>query len=170
VLYAASQPLGCFLETLARFRVDLTLYAELAEIDGEDDFVPLGRVPILWAESRMLGSAEFEGNYADLYGSAWIGLLRRDLAADCVRLRITDLDASTLQQSSHRWFTQRASRLAFWRGFDGIYYRSKYGHDVENWALFEPFKLFPGFATSIDLGDPEFKRALAIHQLELAAG
>ena len=36
VLYASSQRLGCYLETLARFRVDLTLYAELSEIDGEN--------------------------------------------------------------------------------------------------------------------------------------
>jgi hypothetical protein len=42
VLYASSQRLGCYLETLARFRVDLTLYAELSEIDGEDDFTAGG--------------------------------------------------------------------------------------------------------------------------------
>lgn len=42
VLYASSQRLGCFLETLARFRVDPKLAAELAEIQGEDDFQPLG--------------------------------------------------------------------------------------------------------------------------------
>ena len=49
MLYASSQRLGCYLETLARFRVDLTLYAELSEIEGEDDFTPLGRVPLAWA-------------------------------------------------------------------------------------------------------------------------
>src|ERR1051325_5043371 len=37
VLYACSARLGCFLETLARFRPDLALYAELQEIAGEDD-------------------------------------------------------------------------------------------------------------------------------------
>jgi hypothetical protein len=26
-------------------------------------------------------------------------------------------------------------------GLDGIYYRSRYGHDLENWALFEPFEI-----------------------------
>jgi hypothetical protein len=50
--------------TLARFRVDLTLCAELSEIDGEDDFTPLGRVPLAWAKPRMLGSAEHDGKYA----------------------------------------------------------------------------------------------------------
>ena len=43
VLYASSQRLGCFLETLARFRVDIKLYAELTEIAGDNDYFPLGR-------------------------------------------------------------------------------------------------------------------------------
>jgi hypothetical protein len=40
VLYASSQRLGCFLETLGRFRVDPKLLAELAETAGEDDAPP----------------------------------------------------------------------------------------------------------------------------------
>ena len=43
VLYASSQRLGCFLETLGRFRVDPKLLAELGEIEGEDDYCPLGQ-------------------------------------------------------------------------------------------------------------------------------
>ena len=125
MLYASSQRLGCYLETLARFRVDLTLYAELSEIEGEDDFTPLGHVPLAWARPRMLGSAEHDGKYADLCGSDWIGLLRRDLAADCLALGIAELDASVLQGSTARALTQRAARLVFQNAFDGIYYRSK---------------------------------------------
>jgi hypothetical protein len=111
VLYTSSQRLGCYLETLARFRVDLTLYAELTQIDGEDDFVPLGQVPAEWTEKRMMGSAEHEGSYADLYGSEWVGLLREELAADCLVLGITDLDAAVLQGSAPRTLSQRASRM-----------------------------------------------------------
>src|SRR5258707_2536685 len=37
VLYASSERLGCYLETLARFRVDLTLYAELSQIEGSNE-------------------------------------------------------------------------------------------------------------------------------------
>ena len=117
VLYASSQRLGCYLETLARFRVDLTLYAELSEIAGEDDFTPLGHVPPAWAKPRMLGSAEHDGKYADLYGSDWIGLLRRNLPADCLELGITELDASVPQgplpersRDAHRtWFSETPS-------------------------------------------------------------
>ncbi len=167
VLYASSDRLGCYLETLARFRVDLTLYAELSEIEGEDDFVPLGHVPLSWAEPRILGSAEHNGVYAELYGSEWIGLLRQELASDCLELGVSELDASTLQQSTPRALTQRASRLVFRRGLDGIHYHSKYGHDIWNWALFEPFKLLPKDARSIDLADPELMTALAIHRLQI---
>jgi hypothetical protein len=42
VLYAATQRVSCFVETLARFRPDLSLIAELQAIAGEDDYVPLG--------------------------------------------------------------------------------------------------------------------------------
>jgi len=88
VLYASSQRLGCYLETLARFRVDPTLYAELAEITGEDDFTQFGHVRPEWAETRMLGSATHYGSYADIYGGEWIAILRRDLAVGCVQLGI----------------------------------------------------------------------------------
>jgi hypothetical protein len=118
----------------------------------------------------MLGSAEHDGKYADLYGSDWIGLLRRGLGADCLELGITELDASVLQGSTARALTQRASRLVFRNAFDGIYYRSKFGHDIQNWALFEPFKLFPKHPRPINLADPELLRALAIHHLRLTPG
>ena len=90
VLYASSQRLGCFLETLARFRLDLKLYAELNEIGGDNDYVLLGQVPSEWAQRRAIGSAAHHGQYADIYGSEWIGRLRQALARDCVRLGIAD--------------------------------------------------------------------------------
>ena len=157
------------METLARFRVDLTLYAELSQIESEDDFVPLGYVPPSWPEPRILGSTEHRGSYAELYRSEWIGLLRQELAADCMELHVTELDASALQGSTPRALTQRASRLVFWRGLDGIHYHSKYGHDIWNWALFEPFKLFPKGPLPIDLTVPELVRALAIHRLQIGS-
>ena len=166
VLYASSQRLGCYLETLARFRIDLTLYTELAEIAGEDDYFPAGRVPTQWAATRAIGSAVHYGKYADMYGSEWIGILRPELAVDCLHLGVAELDAGVLQSAPRR-LTQRASRIAFNRGFDGIHYRSRYGYEVRNWALFEPFKIEPKEVAPIDLTDPDLLQALAIHRLEL---
>ncbi len=40
VLYASSQRIGAFLETLARFRPDLEVLAELERIDGDDESPP----------------------------------------------------------------------------------------------------------------------------------
>ena len=102
VLYAASQPVSCFIETLARFRPDLTLLAELREIEGEDDFIPLGVVPREWCEKRLIGTAEAGGDYADIYTSPWIAHLRVKLADECLRLGLQELDASVIQRASPR--------------------------------------------------------------------
>lgn len=167
VLYASSQRLGCYLETLARFRVDPALYAELAEIAGEDDFTPAGHVPKEWAERRVIASATHFGSYADIYRSEWIGILRHELAADCVELGVDDIDAGVLESSPSRSLTQLASRVVFNGSFDGIHYRSRYGHDVRNWALFEPFKIEPKEVHAVDRHDPDLQQALAVHHLRL---
>ncbi len=168
VIYAASQKLSCFLETLARFRPDLSLLAELNEIEGEDDFFPLGTVPAEWCDDRLLGSAHAEGNYADIYGAEWIAYLRHRLAGECLRLGLDDLDASALQKSVPRRLTQLASLEAWSKKFDGVYYRSRHGHDLENWAIFEPFCLSRASSEAIPTEDPTFMEALRILELKLA--
>ena len=72
VLYASSVRLGCFLETLAHYRPDLALYAELKEIEGEDDFVPAGIVPREWFQGRLMGTATAQGRFADIASAEWI--------------------------------------------------------------------------------------------------
>ena len=169
VLYASSHPLGCYVETLARFRPDLSLLAELSEIEGEDDFPRLGKVPPEWAENRVIGSAYSYGSYADVYSSDWIGILREGLAVFCIALGIPELDAAALQQPTSRPLTQRVSRVVFDGGFDGIHYRSRFGHDIRNWAMFEPFKIDPQQTAPIDPADSDLQAALAIHGLLLAS-
>ena len=67
--------------------------------------------------------------------------LRHALAADCIVLGLEDLDDSALRQGEPRRLTQLTSLKVNEAAFDGIYYRSRYGHDLENWALFEPFMI-----------------------------
>lgn len=141
VLYASSQRLSCFLETLARFRPDLTLLAELQQISGDNDFFPLAQVPQAWCETRVLGTGTTAGVYADIYTTQWVGHLRTTLSAECLRLGLQDLDVAVLQQGQPRRLTQLASLEVYKGGLNGIFYRSRYGHDLENWALFEPFDL-----------------------------
>ncbi len=167
VLYASSQRLGCFLETLARFRVDPSLVSELAGIEGEDDYNPVGEVPSEWLDGRVMGTATTESEFADVCSSEWISKLRTLLAAQLEKFGVRDLDASVLQQTAPRILTQFVSRIVFYQGFAGIYYRSKYGHDIENWALFEPFQITKHPVEMIPATDRDLQRALRLHGLRL---
>jgi hypothetical protein len=100
VLYASSQRLGCFLETLARFRLDPKLAAELAAIEGEEDYFPLAEVPVEWLRKRILGTATAGGEYADICSSEWISRLRKSLATHLSRFGVEDIDASVLQKTA----------------------------------------------------------------------
>jgi hypothetical protein len=168
VIYASTQRLSCFLETLSRFQADLSLLAELNEIEGDNDFFPLGTVPHEWCDERLLGYARADGDYADIYASRWILLLRHRLADECLRLGLSDLDASVLQRHAPRRITQLASLEARRRNFDGVYYRSRFGHDLENWALFEPFRISQAGSTPIAADDATFLKAMRM--LELRVG
>jgi hypothetical protein len=167
VLCASSQELSCYVETLARFRLDLALMAELKEIEGDDDFFPLGAVPNDWCDRRLLGAALASGECADVYASGWVSFLRGNLSSECVRLGLTDLDAGVLQNYSPRRITQLASLRIYEHGFSGVYYRSRFGHDLENWALFEPFKITPTDSRPIRVGDPVLEEALDLLALKL---
>lgn len=72
------------------------------------------------------------------------------MAAHLSRFGVEDIDAAVLQKTPPRTQTQFVSRIVFYAGFSGIHYLSKHGHDIENWALFEPFQ--------IDVRDPETVR------------
>jgi hypothetical protein len=156
---------GCFLETFGRFRVDPKLLAELAEIEGEDDYCPLGEVPLEWVEKRIMGVATASGKYADICSSEWISRLRVVLAGHLKRFGLDDLDASVLQMTAPRSLTQLVSRVVFDEGLSGICYRSKYGHDVENWALFEPLQINIKDSELIRPDDPDLRRAFGLHGL-----
>ena len=168
VLYAASQEVSCYVETLARFRPDLTLLEELQEIEGDDDFLPVGEVPLSWCENRVIGTAAADGNYADIYAVEWIALLRRKLVSDCLRLGLRDLDASALQNSSPRTLTQLVSRIVYEIGLAGVYYRSRYGHNLENWALFEPCRIHRTKSKRVTADDPALEEAMEILGLKFA--
>ena len=168
VLYAASQEVSCYVETLARFRPDLELMEELREIEGDDDFLPVGEVPLEWCANRVIGTASAEGNYADIYAAEWISLLRRKLVSECLRVGLRDLDASGLQNSSPRTLTQLVSRIVYDMGLAGVYYRSRYGHNLENWALFEPCRIHRTKSRRVTTNDEALAEAMEILELKFA--
>jgi hypothetical protein len=144
------------------------LLAELEQIAGADDYVPLGQVPGTWLRDRLIGSATARGRYAEIMRSEWIALLRGRLARECVSLGVKDLDAAALQQTAPRRLTQLVSGEVYARDFEGIAYRSKYGAELENWALFEPFLLREHQSAPIREEDPDLLEALQRHRLRMA--
>src|SRR5229473_1766956 len=88
------------------------------------------------------------------------------LAGHLERFGIDDIDASALQKTAPRILTQLASRIVFYAGFSGIYYLSKYGHDIENWALFEPFQITVRDPETVPVEDRDLQLALRLHSLK----
>jgi hypothetical protein len=137
VLYASSQRVGAFLETLARFRPDLEVVAELERIEGEDELPPA--VPRTWLDGRLIGEATVEGRFVDVGDAASLATLRTALAADAVHHGLDEIDGATIRLHVPRALTQQISRYVYEQGsFAGIRYRSRLGDDVLNWAIFEP--------------------------------
>jgi hypothetical protein len=169
VLYASSQRLGCFIETLARFRADVSFIADLALMEnGEDDFTAVGTVRRAWIKGRCIGSANVDGEYSDIYALVLVSHLRAALAAIAVKLGMEDIDLSSLQRAEPRRLTQQASRIAFELGFAGVFYRSRYGHSIENWAIFEDRTMSERFpirqpqSWKVAENDPDLLEALRI--------
>jgi len=172
VLYASSQRLGAFLETLVRFRPDLEVLAELERIEGGDE--PLAGVPGTWLEGRLIGEATVEGRFVDVGDSASLATLRAALAASAIHHGLDEIDAATIRLRAPRAFTQQVSRYVYEQGsFAGIRYRSRLGDDFLNWAVFEsaPDGEVPLVATAsaaIAADDPDLRTALELLDLTLA--
>ena len=113
-----------------------------------------------------MGAATANGDCADICSSEWISRLRKLLAIHLEKFGLEDFDASVLQQTAPRILTQFVSRIIFYSDFAGIYYRSKYGHDIENWALFEPFQIEVKGLQTIQPEDPDLQQALLLHGLK----
>lgn len=170
VLYAGSQVLSCYVETLARFRPDYPLKLALAAIKGEDDYQQIGYVSSEWFENRYVGKARAKGRYADLYTAEWVSQLRPHLQPECMNLGLPEFDLTVLMQAQKRIVTQMASNYINELGsFSGIYYASRYGNDLENWALFESKATFQPSpdVRPVSATDPMLLEALNILQLQL---
>lgn len=141
VLYASSQRVGAFVETLGRFRPDLEVLAELERIEGEDE--PLAGVPRTWLDTRMVGEATVQGQFVDVGDALTLATLRTALAASAVHFGLDDIDAATIRLRAPRGFTPAVSRFVYEQrddqgSFAGIRYGSRLGDQFVNWAVFEP--------------------------------
>ncbi len=177
VLYASSQRVGTFVETLARFRPDLEVVAALSEIDGEEDEAA-GVVPRRWLRGRRLGEATALGRFVDVGDAASLTTLRSGLAARAIHYDLAEIDAATIRLEAPRSFTQEVSRFVYeWRdeggAFAGVRYRSRLGDEFVNWAIFEPSPegespLTKTSSSEIEPEDPDLAEALRLLGLALA--
>lgn len=175
VLYASSRRVGCYLETLARFRPDPAVIAGLEAIDGPEPLDPVGAIPRTWLERRSIGRASAPGDFADVGRARSLAWLRQRFATEVVALGVADLDAAAIRLSVPRRLTQVISRAIYEcshesaRQFSGIAYLSRFGDEIRNWAIFEPSEMLIGEASPIDPEDPDFMSALEILGLTLAS-
>jgi hypothetical protein len=173
VLYAGSTRLGCFLETLADFRKPpQRVIAGLEEIVYAESEPPsFGIVPASWLIPRRMGKAlSAQRKYADIYSAEWLSHLRRTIEPELIALDLFmqagQFDLSDLM-TKNRLVSQRAAACVYEIGdFDGIYYQSRHGRDLDNWALFEPYGLFDTTCSELRAADADFKQALALLDLQ----
>lgn len=166
VLYASSEREGAFAETLARYRVDLRVAAELEEIAGDPadaDYrppVPVGVVPEEWLSTRVMGTARHDGAFVDLGRADTLAHLREALADRVLHHGLDDLDAGAIRRAP-RTFTHEISRYLFEHARDergepvaGIRYGSRLGDEWVNRAIFEPSEPTGATSESIARDDP----------------
>jgi hypothetical protein len=74
----------------------------------------------------------------------------------------------TRDRGPRRRLTQLSSLEVYKASLNGIYYRSRYGHDLENWALFEPFQIREKrHAEIINVDDPDLLAACKILGIQI---
>jgi hypothetical protein len=175
VLYASAQRVGAFVETLARFRPDLEVLAELEEIEGDDE--PPAGVPRAWLRTRMVGEATVQGRFADVGDARTLATLRIALAATAIHFGLDEIDAATIRSRAPRAFTQAVSRFVYEQrdeqgSFAGIRYGSRLGDQFVNWAIFEPAPDAPSpfqstSSNPVEADDPDLRAALDVLGLAL---
>jgi hypothetical protein len=181
VLYACSQRVGAFIETLARYRTDPAIVAAYEQIvvepEDQDAFptIPPGIVPADWRATRRIGTARHPGPFADLGHSSSLAHLRTALAGRLLHYGLDDLDGSDLRRRAPRAFTQELSRYVFEHASTassepvlGIRYLSRLGDDIENWAIFEGSDPHDTATDTITRHDADLVAALATLDLIIA--
>jgi hypothetical protein len=179
-MYASSRRLGAFLETMAWARPDPAVglaIASVADTAGLDASRDAGVIDRSWLQKRRLGRARASGAFVAIGHSSTLSRLRDAMAEDMRRIGIVELDGSAIRRTAPRSLTQRISRLVFacrsadgrTPAYDGIQYLSKYGDDLECWALFEGRgSLAAAESLAIESDDPDLVAAARLLSIVLA--
>ena len=166
-LYAAEQRLGCFVESLARYRPSPRVLAELRNVTGAPDHTLLPVVPSDWWVRRCVGRFHLDP------GQKWLDLrvlgsreaLRVELADTLLRLDLPDLDVSSVR-SLNRDLTRAIARWAYEHSYNGVAYTSRFDDGLDCWALFEGASLRPAGPPEVILpDDPDLRETLRLFNL-----
>jgi len=142
VLYCASDPAGCYAETIARFRPSAAVRAALKDEDPR--FMVAGAVPADWRGRRLLVRlyvADALG-FLDVEHPATHEYLTTEVALELAALAISVIDVGVIR-GSNRLATRAVAAWAYAATdaegnprFSGIRYVSRLG-DHECWAIFD---------------------------------
>lgn len=181
VLYASTHPLGCYLEVLAWYRPDPKVTAEIEQIVDNEPHLNRTRRPgeltLEWVEARQISEIHPKhGRFADIGHSQSLAALNRDLATEIVRHGLDEIDGAAIRQKAPRTLTRAISRHVYEhatlddRLFAGIFYESRHGNDLHNYALFENGGRWDFDAVSdrsLSRDDPHLQQALKMLEITI---
>lgn len=180
VLYFGTSLDVCYGETLARFRPDLGLLADIEDEWEELGFMPGGEVPRDWRQRRIAVRVRFPENplefpdgirFVDVESHRTRQTLRSELADVLVYYGCTDLDVSTVRGGDRRvtrWISQWVYDQVDETGrpyFAGIRYLSRLETTWECWAVFDDVVMTELEQRSIHRTDPALRRVARMFEL-----
>lgn len=146
VLYFGTRLEGCFGETLARFRPNTALAAEIRADWAARGFMPPSEIPADWRHRRLAvraTSAQEDTVFLDVESAATRATLEIRLAAGLAALDVPDLDVAAIRGGDRR-VTRLVSQWAWsqvdengYPEFAGVRYLSRLNTDWECWAVFD---------------------------------
>jgi len=144
VLYFGSDLDTCFGETLARFRLSLSLLAVVEEDWRENGFMDIGTVAADWRQRRSAVHVRVPSSatFLDVESEVTHQFLRKELALGLSAIGLDDLDVATIRGPDRR-VTRLISDWAYMANdggqpqFAGIRYESRIRSGWECWALFD---------------------------------
>ena len=167
-LYACTDPLGCYYETLSRFRVTMpgraNSAAKAAALDS--DLMLPGHIPRGWRDTRSKYEILLEDPlpFVDVEDETTRAFLTSEIPETLDRCGAPELDISDIR-GRNRGLTRAIARWVYLQtndqgefAYSGIRYQSR--HDSsECWAIFDGTPLRTIRQEPIELDDPDLERA-----------
>jgi hypothetical protein len=136
-----------------------------------------GELTLEWVEAREIGEIHPKhGRFADIGHSQSLAALNHDLAAEIVRHGLNEIDGAAIRQKAPRTLTRAISRHVYEhatnddRLFAGIFYESRHGNDLHNYALFENGGRWDFEAVSdrsLSRDDPHLRQAMKMLEITI---